>query len=80
MHPLSALEIFLFRAGTRKVLGWIFCAMLTPLVPDKEKRVSYPRVEDSVFYAMILYKCLSTNDTLTYRSIALYNENSMQIL
>ncbi len=51
--------------------------MLTPLVPDKEKRVSYPRVDDSVLYAMILYKCLSTNDTLTYGSIALYNENSL---
>lgn len=24
MHPLSALEIFLFRAGTRKVLGMDF--------------------------------------------------------
>ena len=57
-----------------------FCAMLRPPIPDKEDRVSYPWVEDSVFYAMILYKCLSTNDTLTYRSIALYNENSMQIL
>ncbi len=54
--------------------------MLRIPTPDKEKRVSYPRVEDSVFYAMILYKCLSTNDTLTYGSIALYNENSMQIL
>lgn len=57
-----------------------FCATLRPPVLDKEKRVSYPGVEDSVFYAMILYKCLSTNDTLTYGSIALYNENSMQIL
>lgn len=54
--------------------------MLRIPTPDKEKRVSYPRVEDSVFYAMILCKCLSTNNTLTYRSIALYNENSMQIL
>ena len=54
--------------------------MLRPPIPDKENRVSYPRVGDSVFYAMILCKCLSMNDTLTYRSIALYNENSMQIL
>ena len=51
--------------------------MLRPPVLDKEKRASYPRVEDSIFYAMILYKCLSTNDTLTYGSIALYNENSL---
>ena len=51
--------------------------MLRPPIPDKEKRVSYPGVEDSVFYAMILYKSLSTNDTLTYGSIALYNENSL---
>lgn len=56
------------------------CHAESPYPKIKKQSLLPPGVEDSVFYAMILCKCLSTNDTLTYRSIALYNENSMQIL